>query len=77
MDVPAWQLSLIIGAGTFAGLSLYNKFTQDPDELNSNKYLMKASFISSIIVLITSCVLNTKGSGSLRPSENILTEFGK
>lgn len=73
IQIPGWQLSLIVGAGTFAGLSLYNRFTQDPEEINSNTYLLKGSAISSIVVLITSCVLSQKGM--VKPSENILTQF--
>ena len=72
-QIPGWQLSIIVGAGTFAGLSLYNRFTQDPEEINSNPYLMKASGISAIAVLVTSCVLAQKGIA--KPSEKILTQF--
>lgn len=73
IQIPGWQLSIIVGAGTFAGLSLYNRFTQDPDEINSNEYLLKAAAVSSISVLVTSCVLTQKGM--TKPSENILTQF--
>ena len=73
-QLPTWQLSLIVGSGTFAGLSLYNRFTHDPEEINSNKYMMKASAIVAIVLLITSTCLSKKG-GSLKPSENILTQF--
>lgn len=72
-QIPGWQLSLIVGSGTFAGLSLYNRFTQDPEEINSKSYLLKASAVSSIIVLVASCFMAQKSS--LKPSENILTQF--
>ena len=52
IQVPGWQLSMIVGAGTFAGMSLYNRFTQDPEEINSTAYLMKSSAIADITVLI-------------------------
>ena len=50
MQIPGLESSILIGMGTFAGLSLYNRFTQDPEEINSNSYLLKASIISSIII---------------------------
>ena len=74
MQIPGLELSIFVGMGTFAGLSIYNKFTQDIEEINSNKYLLKASVISSIVVLITSCILSQKNTTS-KPSENILTQF--
>ena len=73
IQIPGWQLSILVGGGTFFGVSLYNRFTQDPEEINSNTYLLKASAISSIAVLIISCVLSQKGM--TKPSENILTQF--
>ena len=73
-QLPPWKLSLFVGSGTFAGLSLYNRFTQDPEEINSNTYILKASVIAAIVVLITTTVCSKKGS-SKQPSENILTQF--
>lgn len=73
IQIPGWQLSMIVGAGTFAGLSMYNRVTQDPDEINSNSYLAKAAAVSAITVLIASCVLTQKGSST--PSQNILQKF--
>lgn len=74
IQIQGWQLSMIVGSGTFAGLSLYNRFTQDPDEINTNSYMLKASTISAIIVIIASCVLTSKGN-SMPSERRILMNF--
>ena len=71
--LPAWQLSLLIGGGTFAGLSFYNRVTQDPEEINKTPYMLKASAITSLIALVITSVIEQRKP--IGPSEKILTKF--
>ena len=64
-------MSALVGSLVFLCLSIYNKTTKDPEEVNSNAYMIKASLISAVAVLI----VLTLTSKQMRPSENILTNF--
>ncbi len=63
--------SIISGLLLFVTLSIYNKVTNDPEEVMTLSHMVKISLLSSIIVFSVMC----SSSDASRPSDNILTKF--
>ncbi len=72
--LPSWQMGLIIGGGTYAGMALYNRITHYPNEINTNTYLLKIGCVATVMSLFVLSVAENNKIGTL-PSDKILTQF--
>ena len=63
--------AVICGLILFVTLSVYNKLTNDPEEVMTLTHMIKVTILTIIIIFTVMC----SSSETARPSDNILTKF--